>query len=136
MVAAGLVNGSWRRCHFATYLANLFARHLARLTIVELARAYSREVCFEQPSDAGASLVTLGGHLSNPGLLLSGELRAASADATLLAGAIQSGLGALLEHSPPERGERPSLPLRFQRSPLPATWQCARRARPGVTRGR
>ena len=61
----------------------------------------------EQPGRIGGRLVALGDHLSNLGLLLRRELWAASADATFLAGGIQSGLGPLFEHGPLELGECP-----------------------------
>ena len=52
----------------------------------------------EQPGSIGGGLVAPGDHLANLGLLLSGELRPASADAAFLAGGIQAGFGPLSEH--------------------------------------
>jgi hypothetical protein len=55
-------------------------------------------VNLEQPGSIGGGLVAPGDHLADLGLLLSGELGAASTDATFLAAGIQTGFSPLSEH--------------------------------------
>ena len=61
----------------------------------------------EQACSGGGGLVSFRNHLSNLGLLLRGELGAATADAALLTGGIDSGLGAFPKHRVLELREGP-----------------------------
>ena len=61
----------------------------------------------EEACSGGGGLISFRNHLSNLGLLLRGELGAASADAALLTGGIDSGLGAFPQHGALELREGP-----------------------------
>ena len=61
----------------------------------------------EEAGSGGGGFLTEQNHLANLGLLLRGELVAASPDAALLTGGIKSGLGAFPEHGALELREGP-----------------------------
>ena len=64
-------------------------------------------VDLEEAGSSGGGLLAFRNHLSNLGLLLRGELGAATADAALLTGGIDSGLSAFPQHGALELREGP-----------------------------
>ena len=61
----------------------------------------------EEACSGGRGLISFRNHLSNLGLLLGGELGAASPDAAFLTGGIDSGLSAFPQHGALELREGP-----------------------------
>ena len=61
----------------------------------------------EEACSGGGGLISFRNHLSNLGLLLRGELGAATPDAALLTGGIDSGLSAFPQHGALELREGP-----------------------------
>ena len=61
----------------------------------------------EEAGSGGSGLISFRNHLSNLGLLLRGELGAATPDAAFLTGGIDSGLSAFPQHGALELREGP-----------------------------